>query len=101
MSRRYQAEGATAQNSTATKSSLPTSHNGQRHVSGISAKRVPAAMPSSGKPSSSLYIQPQIRQTQLLYSKTSLTTDSLFSFDKTPVNIPPGGVLLAEIAFRG
>ncbi len=42
------------QNSTTANSALLTSHSGQRQSSGISAKRVPAVIPSSGRPSSSL-----------------------------------------------
>lgn len=42
------------QKSTTTKSSLPTSHNGHRQSAGMSAKRVPAGIPSSGRPSASL-----------------------------------------------
>lgn len=42
------------QKSTTTKSSLPTSHSGHRQSAGMSAKRVPAGIPSSGSPSASL-----------------------------------------------
>jgi hypothetical protein len=61
------------QNSTTLNSALLTSHNGQRQSSGMSENRVPGAMPSSGSPAASSYTHPQIRQTQLLYSITSLT----------------------------
>ena len=61
------------QNSTTLNSALLTSHNGHRQSSGISENRVPGAMPSSGKPVASSYTHPQIRQTQLLCSITSLT----------------------------
>jgi len=67
------AKKALDQNSTTLNSALLTSHNGQRQSSGMSENRVPGAMPSSGSPAASSYTHPQIRQTQLLYSITSLT----------------------------
>ena len=52
---------AVVQISTISKSSLRAPHSGQVQFGGICSHAVPGAMPSSGNPAASSYIQPQIR----------------------------------------
>ena len=56
---------AQAQVCIGSKSSLPTPQSGQVQVSGIAAQRVPGAIPSSGRPSASLYMKPQTTHIQV------------------------------------
>src|SRR5690554_3949847 len=51
--------------SMSSKSSLRAPHSGQTQLGGTSSHRVPGAMPSSGNPDSSSYIQPQIKHIQV------------------------------------
>src|SRR5258706_5182809 len=53
--------------STISKSSLRAPHSGQVQFMGTSSQRVPAAMPSSGRPAASSYTQPQMRHIHVLY----------------------------------
>jgi hypothetical protein len=54
--------------STISKSRFSVPHCGQHQSSGTSAHRVPGAIPSSGKPSASLYMKPQALHCQVLKS---------------------------------
>ncbi len=46
-------------------SALVTPQSGQVQVSGMSSQRVPGSIPSSGKPSASLYRKPQTTHIQV------------------------------------
>src|SRR5690606_33478178 len=61
-----------AYTSISSKSSLRAPHSGQTQLGGTSSQRVPGAIPSSGNPASSSYIQPQIKHIQVRIFSYSL-----------------------------
>lgn len=58
------------QSATISKSSFRAPHSGQVQFMGTASQGVPAAMPCSGSPAASSYIQPQIKHIQVRGSVT-------------------------------
>ena len=53
---------------TISKSSFVTPQSGHTQLSGMSSQRVPGAIPSSGSPSASLYVNPQTTHIQVRFA---------------------------------